>query len=388
MISYCSQEHMAMDRERSDDNVGHGEICNAIKKLTREGCMRKFSGEKPGEWYIYHKKYVKIVKHELSRDLRPHEERILMCSRSCLVCHKETELRPCPQCLCVDYCEKHLDRQDEHKCKDQNKWLYTEMRIVKINPAPYGPIFHDFPDRGNVADMESFYETYMLPARGADWTVRDIVHSDYVSRPLTVYYGIQDAKLLEILKTGSTFVIHIVEASNADKVNLPFWEIFLHVFDKPTKLIVITIGSELGPELENKSGTRTICWKKCMRLGHKFHFEYHRMLYHNYVKSKLYTKPDVFVGFHVQLSGGETWRHFLTSLQTPMCPLILTARSVANAKRLVARIQATLGSHAKPVICRINRFKSYRLHKDYANGRTFYRNQQIVVYKNLCHIIS
>lgn len=402
MISYCSPEHEKMDRDRIGQSYGHGEICEVIKRQIRKRKIRNYSRKnrkmlwklkkegKPKkrlEWHLHYMNYAKVVKKKLSRDLQPHEKLMLLFARSCCICHEETDLSPCTVCFCVDYCAAHRYSEFPHDCEKLQEWLYTEMRTINVNPVPMYRPLHHFP-RNQVDDIESFYETYMLPAKNVQWNIPDLVYSDYVSGPLTVYHGMRLASLFEGEPSAKgSYVIHIIETTEVDVVNLPSWEIFLHFFNKPTKLSIIMVGSELAPELENTYGKLPTCAAKCRDFGHELHFEYHRMLYNEYASCVSYTTPNILVGFHVKFANGQTWKQFIASLQRPTCPLILTARSKVNGKRYVKRVQSALSddvkADVKTVINRPNRFKACRLHKDYVNQRVFYRNQHLIVYANL-----
>ncbi|XP_014476337.1 PREDICTED: uncharacterized protein LOC106745338 [Dinoponera quadriceps] len=394
MISYCDRVHSALDRDRTARIVGHNEICQVVQKLIREGKMRNYSPLLHGEWYYRPFNYVKIVKEELQRDLHPHERSMLLSARSCLFCHHETGLRSCTSCYCVDFCEIHHRKKKNHKyhkCEDRWNWLYLSMQTVNLG-VPWTRTFHNFPDKCHVEDMVEFYESYVLPAKTASWTVMDIVYSDYVSWPLTTYYALREAELFQVPEpvegTKRTYVIHILEARKDVDKFLPYWEIFLHVFGKPTELIVVMVGAQIAPELAGRSGTVPICNAKCANFGHELRYEYHRMLYHDYASDerKLFKRPNVIVGFHVRLSGGESWTRFISSLEDPDIPFILTTRTRVNARRHLKRIQKALSLSAKPYFNRTNKFSSRMMTKDVENGRVYYHNEHLLVYRHLHHM--
>ncbi|XP_032665971.1 uncharacterized protein LOC116841750 [Odontomachus brunneus] len=158
VISYCCEEHMTMDREQSDDNVGHGEICDVIKQLMDKKLMRGFSGGTIYEWDNCKNNYMRLIKNNLLRELTRHEKLMISYIRACLICYKETDLKPCKSCFCVDYCEAHCIK-DDHPCDELKAWLYFEIQAISINSVPEWLTFHDFPDRGVVDDMQSFYKT-------------------------------------------------------------------------------------------------------------------------------------------------------------------------------------------------------------------------------------
>lgn len=401
MVSYCSERHKEMDQAGIDGSSGHQEICKAMKELIDEKKMRRFVKRElkslkypdkyrtlKDQWCEHRLRYLKITREKLSRALQPLERQILMFTRSCVICRVETKtLVPCRNCYCAYYCKKDKGKIYSHKCQKLKEWLYTEIQTIDVNPIPKWRTFHDFPDKGDVDDMELFYDLYMLPTTDSYWEIPDFVYSDYVSGPITVYYNLCDAGLLEQrYSPPGNYVIHIIETSSVDVMNLPSWELFLHLLHDRTKLTIVMVGAELAPELENKRGKLQLCLEKCENTGHQLHFEYHRMLYHEYASSEFYTTPDLLVGFHVKLSGGETWKKLIFSLKTPDFPLILTARSRVNGLRYIKRIQTALCKRAIPSLNRYNPFRGFRPYRDYMNESIYYRNQQVIVYPNLRHI--
>ncbi|XP_032668288.1 uncharacterized protein LOC116842746 [Odontomachus brunneus] len=293
MLSYCSGEHLEIDRGRVLGSFGHGEICVVITSLIAMKEIRNYSLEnnrwrqelrregrprrnKP--WYKHHMTYLKVVQKNLSRNLEWHEKQMLLFARSCCICHEETDLSPCTTCFCVDFCAAHRNSKFPHDCEKQQEWLYTEMRSINVNPIPIYRPLHHFPDK-QVDDIESFYERYMLPAKGVQWNVPDLVYSDYVSGPLTVYYGMRLANLFEDEPSaGDSYVIHIIEATEVDIDNVQSWEIFLHFFNKKTKLLIIMVGSEIEEELvKNLSGQLMTCVARCQTLDLTLNVEYHNM---------------------------------------------------------------------------------------------------------------
>ncbi|EFN82058.1 hypothetical protein EAI_09417 [Harpegnathos saltator] len=388
MISYCCRQHMAMNQEESNGNLGHRQICRVIQELVHERRMRTFYGKTLIEWTRHKRHYVNAVEKKLARELQPHEKQMLLFARACHICYIETDLTACPGCFSVDYCPAHRNFTEPHECAKLREWLHFEMQALNVNPVPIWRTFHDFPERINVYDMDSFYEAYMLPARNKTWTILDMVYSEYLSRPLTMYYSMQDAELLDIPKTKNTYVIHIIEASGIDKVNLPSWEIFLHAFQQPMKLIVIMVGVDLASDLAGRYGIVQTCSEKCATIGHKLYFRYYRMLYHLYAGSELYTKPDVIVGFQVAFNDGETLAQFLTSLKSPFCPVIFTSRSKANMRKLTNKLQAILTFRVKSVLNTQNGFRSHRPYRDHVTGRVFYRNECVIIFKQLGNLSS
>ncbi|EFN82059.1 hypothetical protein EAI_09418 [Harpegnathos saltator] len=345
MIAYCCERHMIVDQKQ------HVDICNAIKKLIREGKMRNFHEGTREEWLNCKKECVRVVEQELARSLLFHEEQMLLFAKSCHVCYKETSLKTCPLCLSVNYCEDHKQNVGPHKCAALQTWLATEIQAVKVSPNPPRQFkFINFPNANYpIATMNSFYDRYIRCSRSLKtWTFPDFIHSDYLSGPLTLYDCTRDPNVLQIPNTEYTYIIHIIATSHFDRLYLRSWEIFLHVFIKPTKLVVIMV----GPNLQEECEAPDICKLKCKNFGHTFHFLSHRMLYHDYVNSSLYRKPDVIIRFHVELADGETWAQFLAALEVSSCPLVITAESNIKAQEYRSKI-GDFSKQAMPIIDQI-----------------------------------
>lgn len=384
MISYCCEQHRIMDQsEFESDRDGHERICNVIRELTDQGLMRRFPGGTLSEWKSYTQHYVRYVEEKLSRELQPHEKQMIWYARSCDICHKETNLEICEECFSIDFCEDHVIEKAEHdECTRLKKWLYFEMQAINVITIPEWQTFHDFPVRSNVEDMDSFCRTYLLPMKNAPWSTADIAYSDYASWPLTLYYGLKEASLFNIAWQQDCYVIHILEANNVDRRNLTSWEILLHTFRKPMKLIVVLIGRNLAPELEDMCGLQQICWEKCMPIGHQFYFQYFRMLYEDYVSSSFFTAPNVIIGFQVGFKI-EQWLKFNRTIDHLFCPVILTSNTESTAQENARDIKSIVNCNLELVIQEENRFQSFRPYRDHVTGRVFYFNKYLLIFKNL-----
>ncbi|XP_014476322.1 PREDICTED: uncharacterized protein LOC106745325 [Dinoponera quadriceps] len=384
LVSYCSPEHMEEDREGSDGRVGHSGFCDAILELIAERKLRNFDGRVLlNVWTSY--RYAKMgqVLRKLARNLLPHEIRIMMSMRHCNVCYKEIDLMPCPECFCVDYCMEHFDRPIRpHNCAEFKKWLFTETEIIYTKDCVLEwRSLHTFPDsRWDVKDMYSFFKTHVLPARHLLWSILDIAFSDYLSGPLTVYHGLQRSQLIRIPMTKSTYVIHVIMASDEIRREVQFWEYFLHVFTHPTKLIVVIVGLELS---EESHGSVPLCLEKCAGLHHEFQFECHRMSYGNYVKSNSYRNPNVIVGLHMIPPNWETWVKLKKWFYTD-CPVVLTYINMKDMKKNAWNIKMSFSK--EPIRQIMNTFKGFKLHRNYRTGEIYHRNEYIQIYRNLLSI--
>lgn len=385
MVSFCKQ-HLKEDG-------GHRIICDVIKKykkLVQKKRIWGFQDTTFDKWHDYKIKRLYIIQQRMAAaDMKmgQYEEEMIIFSRACYVCYKETDLQPCPKCFSVDYCKTHRESNVPHKCEQLRKWLHIEIQARDLHPVPqYRRAFYDFPNNPVVHDMRSFYEAYILPDTKDQWNTIDIVYSDYISDPLTVYYGMRGAKISIIPKKQTVFVLHIIEAKmHIDRETLLSWEILLHTLAKYISLRIVIVGPHLTSELNKMEGQVETCQEICKSLNRRIYFEYYRMPYHKYVKREFYVEPDLVVGFHVKLKFTEMSRfsRFMEILRCQLCPMILTTESKRNARSIVKKIKKE-NRNVEPVINEINKFKACRPYRQDARNSIYYRNQYLIVYKDLC----
>ncbi|XP_032678526.1 uncharacterized protein LOC116847538 [Odontomachus brunneus] len=100
MISYCSNEHEAIHRN------SHSEICKIIAKIiTHKSLWLRYSSL--GEWIESRKGILQQILPSLSRCIYQYETEMIMCAKSCCVCFRQANIRPCNICYSANFCNDH-----------------------------------------------------------------------------------------------------------------------------------------------------------------------------------------------------------------------------------------------------------------------------------------
>lgn len=379
MISYCCEKH------RLHHMPEHVEICESIRKhlvMKPHEDERRYS---PLEWLILRKEFLRLIKIDLDRELKPYEIQMLMCRKSCLICHQQTELRTCEYCCSANWCKEHVKefrKRHFSSCKKLNTLINVDIAAAQ----PFGAIiemrFDNIPnDQIYYEDIASFISGYIHSARNTEyqeWIERDFICSDYLSGPLTVYHGMQEANLSCLKKKGS-IIIHVIATDDIDTNGAAAWELLLHLMSNNIRMMTIIM---IGPELSCHSTLFNAC-KSCQLDKRIIFYKYHRMLYHCYVKDTVYQAPDIIVGFQAELAYGKTWTESITALQAQNCPLLLTAASSVNARNDLLKIREVLSTNVTPIVDKLNKFVALRPYIDSRYDCVCYRNQYLMVYKDL-----
>ncbi|XP_011138006.2 uncharacterized protein LOC105182345 [Harpegnathos saltator] len=370
-ISYCSEDHKNLHLPQ------HREICIVIEKYLRNNpqfLTRRFNLK---EWWIAQDDFHTSVKLNLKRILESYEEQMITCSRFCFICHQQTGLYPCKKCFSADYCLEHKEEfEEQHEesfCDLYTMWLNIEFLNVQYeSKASLSLKFMKFPDNGSFNDMITFIEEHTQETI-SEWNLLDYIYADYVSGPLSVYYGMSNVELSNILLTTSTCIIHVIGASSIEKNGLPVWEILLHLFPNIQVLIVVLLGADLQVEF----GMQDVC-PRCVFNEKKFIYECYGTLYSNYMTDPMYGKAHLIVLFEVHEF--ESLDKCLKTMQSQECPVLLTTSEGLEILE-TDRIQQVLGRDVYPIINIKNKFMSVRPYKDYK--QTAYRNSVLIIYKTL-----
>ncbi|XP_014477572.1 PREDICTED: uncharacterized protein LOC106745998 [Dinoponera quadriceps] len=361
---YCSLEH------KMEDQLYHRQICQAIRDVETNHLHLYRLCKEQEEWINLRKECLRLIKEKLSRDLEPYEVQMIMFKQSCFICHIQCNLSTCTTCYSINYCPNHKEnfKHFDHvsNCKDLKLCLNIDIALRYNSPSPRK--FIDFPEKGKpFVDMDSFLTNYL-----ANVEFEKYFYSDYVSGPLTLYYGmyVGDLNFLGIL---SYFTVLIIAANFLDKEYSPAWELFMHIFNKIENLTIILI----GPELQNKYYDITTCNRKCLSFckRKKLNFECYHMSYYEYVNSTFYRQPNVIVGYQTDFNDWEE-----TSLSN--CPLFLTTKSKLKANQNINKLQKVSNTHLNIIYHEENTFSSKRPYKDFETNGVFYRNKFLTVCTN------
>ncbi|EFN82507.1 hypothetical protein EAI_00212 [Harpegnathos saltator] len=374
LISYCSEDHKNLHLPQ------HREICTAIEKYLRNNSQyltRRFSQE---EWLQANTKFYFNVIQDLWHMPEAYERQMFNFARLCFICHQQTGLYSCKKCLSVDYCLEHKEKFEElhHRlCDALTLWLNLELSNVQYEiTASLSLKFMNIPDcKSPFNNMEKFIEEYIQDKKG-EWNALDYIYSDYVSGPLSVYYGMYHAGLFDVLLTESTCIIHIIGAESIERDGLPAWEILLHLFSNIQVLIVVLLGTDLQFEFE--SGMQEIC-PRCTCNKKTFIYECCSTTYSDYMVNPTYGRANLIVGFHAVFET-VTWDECLETMQSQECPVLLTTPSERISLIEITETQKVLGKNVCPVNIE-NEFASLRPYRDFKY--IYYRNSFLNIYKIL-----
>lgn len=386
MIYYCNDQH------KLDDQESHTQICVVLHKLfIVYPFFWTFSYYTRKEWIDSRKQLMGLIKTELSRDLNPYEKQIIMLARSCYICHKQMNLDICKKCYNFNYCSDHADALINHSymdCENFKKCLISDIGLSKIKALPRVK-FVSFPDKVNktrhAETMVDFLSIYVhIPLifvkRFSTFAINHF-YSDYATTPLTLYHQLKEENLFRPEIVQSCYIVHIIAANLIEKEYSPAWELLLHVSNRIKNLKIVLIGLKL----ENERGNLELC-NRCTRRKQKLSFECHRMLYHSYVESDSYTRPNVIMGCQVDLNNWEMLSKTILKLRDQNCPLILTGESKLKVKQNNKKLEEILGSPLSILFDGINTFCSVKAYKNFEN-MTVARNGYLAIYKDL-HVPS
>lgn len=374
MIVYCNLNH------RLRHYACHVQICDAMQKLLESHPQFRINFELNFEkWAETRKEFLRLISLQLQRDLKPYEVQMITLTRSCFVCHEQANYI-CMKCYSVNYCCNHIDRRKLHSCEELRLCFQIDFELGFYSDSKMK--FVNFPDKDNpVVNMNTFIEQYVCPRQYINGilsrNVLSYFYADYVSGPLTLYYGMRDTDLLDT--PPSCYVIHIIAANFVDREYLAAWELLLHLLPEIELLKIILTGPGLCTEYKYMK----ICLERCRKQHKSLNFETHRMLYHDYANSDKYTRPNLIIGFQTNLNDWEKLQDSISKIQNQNCPLLLTAKSKFQADQNVNKIKEVLGSYSNLVYHNENMFSSYRPYRDFENGDVSYRNKYLSIYKQL-----
>ncbi|XP_011135903.2 uncharacterized protein LOC105181078 [Harpegnathos saltator] len=322
-ISYCSDKHKHLHREE------HTEFCVNMKKFLRL-CNRYKNPPSRADWVNSRRDLVRIMRKEMQRPLMPYEEEMIMFARSCYICFQEFDLRVCEMCYSAYYCEQHKQQfQIKH-----NKHCWDLMFCLNLEMRHAGTKLHyDFSIFPNgtkyIDDMEGFMKNYYyLDTIPKSWSSKAYIHTDFVSTPLTVLYGIISAEVNVLNMNGHQYFVHIITSSYLEAEYAAAWELFLHTLYQIKQLTVVIIGLECKFE-DLKDETTLI---------------------------------DIF------------------STPNMNCPYFLLATSKSVAKENKTTMKELL--NLQPAYNEQNKFRSFHPWRDFQTGSVYYRNNYVTIYPN------
>ncbi|XP_032668686.1 uncharacterized protein LOC116842922 isoform X3 [Odontomachus brunneus] len=378
MVFYCSKEHQIMHQS------SHMEVCLFITFARTEDLelnARFFNSD--DEWRSSRKTFMQGIQIKMTRDLKPYEKEIIMCAKSCLICHQQINLRTCNICYSANYCDEHqrdFNKKHESMCTDLLVFLNLNILSKKFDLNLYPPAMKFANITIDFDDMITFVNQHINKqyAKMGDWNDNSYIYSDYMSAPLTLYYGLKEfANLFEeaqiyreeykLIKRRKSFIfiVHIIGASSVDITGLPSWEIFLHIFNKHTcsqkkimELKVILVAPETDCDRNEYYDVCSRCVEanKHLYLGH--------VSYEDYLRTNLYKQANIIIAFQAEFSMGSSLLDIFIATQDRTCPFFFTTSSQNKAEESIRKIQEVMNVPREQRSVE-NKFRSCRPYRNY-----------------------
>ncbi|XP_025163851.1 uncharacterized protein LOC112590713 [Harpegnathos saltator] len=380
MILYCSRDHELMNKEN------HQEICGILKMLLHNHPeFWKTHNFNRKEWINSRKNLLNLVENNLQRDMMPHEMQMIMLAKSCFVCHEQRNLQTCTRCYSLNYCSNHEELLIHHdivnctklkSCYEMDHDIYfislfrCRYRFTEINAVQI--------EKRKFVNIQQFLDEYAH----TDYQDLQQFYSDYLSGPLTLYYGIMNQ---DLYINDLHCVVHIIVANVLDAHYVLLWEIMLHLCSRRMKhLKVILIGSKI------QNGERRnveICYE-CNRRKRQFEFESYRMVFRDYANLILSSHPpNVIIAFEADISKWDLQTDIILKLKKQSCPFIVTTASRSKCERNIRILREVLRLQVDLTPTE-NKFSSLKAYRNFEEDDVLYRNKFLFVITNLSDLLK
>ncbi|XP_032685255.1 uncharacterized protein LOC116850742 isoform X1 [Odontomachus brunneus] len=344
------------------------------------------------DWRKWMESRMAIVKIGFQNRLHEHDLEIVICAKSCFKCYRQENIKPCVICYSANYCDDHqmlFNLEHKNNCKELLLSLNINIACIKGNILRLCLAkleFSKFPDARPYHNMITFINRYLVmedldnnkkkfysPIQSF-WTLEHYVCSDFVTGPLTLYYALQESKLLFLPSNDYKFIVHIIDATKTDVMCLAVWHIFLHIFSNIKELYIVFIKSPKFDSCE----LGTIC-PRCRKYNQKLYVENVSEPYHRYAGLKSFKQPNVIIILDMNLYSVGTWCESISTLIAQKCPLLFTAFMENKIKYVIKKMQDITGA-TRNQLYRKNKFRSYRPYRNCVIGGVYYRNAHFTMY--------
>ncbi|XP_032678508.1 uncharacterized protein LOC116847524 isoform X2 [Odontomachus brunneus] len=385
MISYCSEEHEAIHRN------SHSQICKAIRSvITYESFWDTYPNSEI--WIETRKGILHQIRSCLSRDIHQYEIEMIFCAKSCYVCYRQANIKPCNICYAANFCDDdQLLFKIFHEKYCRELLLLLNMNIFHINGCTEKILFEDKYKFTKFSCVKSFHDTFTfinkyvgineVPYLDLDpselvfyWSLDQRIYSDYVSGPLTLYYALQESNLIPLPENAHKYIIHVIGANKIDIICLKIWHIFLHCIRQTKNLYIVFINS-----LNFESSDFGFVCSNCKRYKQKLYIKSVSEPYHDFVHLDSYEKPNVIILFEIECLSIEEWFDSVEAIIAQQCPLLLTANSENTVQENVNKIEIKTGINRNRIY-RENKFRSYMPRRNDGTGEFYYRNLHFIMY--------
>ncbi|XP_071649751.1 uncharacterized protein [Temnothorax longispinosus] len=381
MIAYCGRAHQKQHWKQ------HKPLCKAIQDVLQEyHCNDRYiDSEVHDKMKLI---FTRLVSCKLGRHLNVGEIQMFIFPKECLICHEKNDklLEGCQKCA-ASFCKNHKD-DTEHGdiCAFLELGLRSDL-LAMTEFTEFSNSLEPLSDLKRVPDASTFQNMKdFVNALGNIQTDSklpyDILAAEYsqcLSRPLTVFYAM---RLLNYVLKGKVLVIHVVDANYAEEATFLLWKVLLQLMETVMSVVVIMI----GPGLKDKVDPSRTCKSFLLLENRTLFFEYHDVSYENYVHSPSFEKPDLIVGFNLNIqeheleSNKEIWALSIHALAKQNCPVVLTFSKQRELEKGMNKMNTTLGKKVDYLYSGKNPFASFRPHRDFGPERVYYDNQYVVIY--------
>ncbi|XP_032668692.1 uncharacterized protein LOC116842923 isoform X2 [Odontomachus brunneus] len=396
MVFYCSKEHQIMHQS------SHMEICIVITFARSGGLESNASSfNSDDEWRSSRKTFMQGIQMKMTRDLKPYEKEMIICAKSCLICHQQISLRTCRTCYSANYCDEHQwDFKEKHEsmckklllflnfnilnvCNDDINTCLIEMRLTKIKI--------DFDDM--ITFVNQYIRKHYL-IMGA-WSKQCYMLSNLISAPLTLLYGLKE--FVNIFEQAQIyreeyklinghrsffFIVHIIGASSADITGLPSWEIFLHIFNKHkfsiNKIMELRV-ILVAPETDcDRNEYYSVC-SECVQIKRHLYLGNASVSYEEYIRTNLYKQANIIIAFQAEFSMESPMLDIFIKTQDRTCPFFFTTASQNEAEESIKKIQEVMYVPREHRFIE-NKFRSYKPYRNYETVWERFRDYVYLLY--------
>ncbi|XP_071556492.1 putative protein MSS51 homolog, mitochondrial [Temnothorax nylanderi] len=393
MISYCGQEHQKQHWKQ------HKPLCKAIQEALQEHDFndRGKDSEDCDERKLI---FMMLVSRKLGRHLKKDETQMFKFPKECLICHEKDDklLEVCQKCA-ASFCKNHKDGTEHGDiCAPLELCLCTGLFSIVEGNKPSDVDLQHISCTSTFQNMKDFIKTFgniqtFENIQTISPTDSEILYnilaakqSEHLTRPLTLFYAV---RLLNYVPKSNDLVVHVLGANIVEETTLTGWKVLPRLIGIAIPVKIIMIGPELTRKL-NLSHTCESCdncmsrEKKCLTL------EFHDVLYENYVCSSSFVKPDLVVGFNLDIhehelgSSEETWAPSIKLIAEQNCPFILSSLTRHAFKKQTDKISTILDKEIDYLYNGKNPFASLSPFRNVAPEYVLYMNQYLSIYKSLC----
>lgn len=361
LVFYCKEEHQHMHMRE------HAEICAIISSflISKKPRQDESLYRNRSQWMKERKDLLDVIQKKteniLKRPMENYEKQIILLSKSCMKCRRQTELQTCERCHSVNYCNYHA--KWFHSYHANSIYCKSFRRLLNINITKciydikadiisrYNKLFcfHHFSitvpfintgKKPNIENIRSFFSQYikisndMLLSPAVDHII-----IDYVSKPLAIYYGLEKTYILDkIISPSSECIIHVIcgYVELVDENDLRAWELLFHLLPKLFSVVIVLI----GPNLSDVDSGYIECCVECCIKKKKLRYIYVAHSYDVYISSPYSFKdPDIIVSFHTEMFNFFKCKKSIKAMKSRESPLVLISLTKKQATRAVQIIK-------------------------------------------------